>query len=387
MTQLSGAPGVGLQVPPLVSAQSIGASAPFVLSANPTTINKISLVASSVLTLPAGTWIVTPTVTAWIQEKDPIMNAWVIAAQTPNVPTTVRSDGSNRRVANISGCAVGAFITTVGSGYTNSTVGSNGQLDTSNSPTVTVSAGSSTWRVIVGGAVSGTVTITTAGAGYTHAPTLIVSAPPVGGVPATMTCTVSGGAINAVTVVNQGGGYQAAPTITVVPDPRDTVTTTAVLTAATTGSGAVTAMVCTDHGTAVTSVPTFTFSSGSAAATMVMAFTCTGLTNSTAGTGGGNAQPYLVEVAGGIVAGTAGTVVNPQLGPKVFTPRAGLLTGTTSAGGATQDSSAVIDDPGLFQRVPSSFYTASGTGLWTVTPVSTVTVGGTTDTVFIQASP
>lgn len=388
MTGLVGATGAPLQVPPLVSANNVTVAPPFTLNANSTATNKVSLAAGEILILPAGTWIVTPTGYAWVQEKDPLTRQWSMASQTSGVPQTVRSDGSNRRVVNMTGCPVGAFVTTVGSGYTNSTLGADGTLDTSLSPTVTINTGASKWSVIVGGAVSGTVTITTAGAGYVYAPTLIVSPPPPGGLPCTMTCTLSAGAINAVTVVNNGAGYQAAPTITVVPDPRETaVTTQAALTAATTGSGTVTGMVITNHGTPVTAVPTFTFSSGSAAATMVMAFTCTAITFSNAGVAYGNAQPYLCTIAGGIVAGSAGTTANPQISTRVFNPRAGFATGTSDSGG-TLIVAPVIDDGGLFQRVPNVFITASGTAaLPTTTAIAAATVGGTTDTVFIQASP
>ena len=203
-----------------------------------------------------------------------------------------------------------------------------------------------------------------------------------------MTCTVSAGAINAVTVVNNGAGYQSAPTVTVVPDPRDTPTTSAVLTAALTGSGTVTGMLITNHGTPVTSVPTFTFASGAAAATMVMAFTATGFSVDNGGAVYGNAQPFLVTVAGGVVAGAAGTTANPQISTKVFTPRTGFITVTSTAGGAVTATGAVVEDGGLFQRVPTGFVTAAGTSaLPTTTAIVTITVGGVTDTAFIQASP
>lgn len=380
MTQLVGGSGIGLQTPPLVPQATIAATPPFTLGSYNTGTNELSLASGQIFHVPDGTWMVNTGAYTFVQFKDPISNLWRTAAQTPFGTTrTLRSDGANVRLVNLSGCPVGAYVTNVGSAYTSA-------------PTVTASAGSSSWSAIVGGAVSGTVTVTTAGAGYTNPPTLVVEPPPAGGVQATAIAVVSAGAIASATVVNQGAGYTTAPRITIVPDPRDTITTTGVLTTALTGAATVNAVVMTNHGTGgQTAVPTLSFSGGggsSAAATVVMCFAATSLTNSTAGAGGGNAQHYLVTVAGGIVAGAAGAVVNPAIGVGLFVPRTGFFTGTTSAGGASQDSSAVREDGGLFMRVPNSFYTASGTSaLWTTTPVSTVVVGGITDTSYIQAAP
>lgn len=386
MAIMQGGSGIPLQLPPLVSQTGIAASPPFVPAANYTNTNIVSLAAGEVLHIPDGRWNVATGSYTWLQFKDPISRQWRSVSEFPSSQRLVYSDGANLRLANLSGCPVGAFVTTVGSGYTNSTVGSDGTLDTSSSPTVTISTGGSKWNVIVGGAVSGTVTITTAGAGYNYPPVLIVAPPPGGGLPATATCTVSAGAINAVTVVNNGAGYQSAPQITVVPDPRDTPTTTAVLTAALTGSGTVTGLVMTNHGTPVTSVPTFTFSSGAAAATMVMAFAATGFTVDNGGAVYGNAQPFLVTAAGGVVAGSAGTTGNPQISTKVFTPRTGFITGTSTSGGAVTATGAVVEDAGLFQRVPTGFVTAAGTAaLPTTTAIVTITVGGVSDASFLQS--
>ena len=333
----------------------------------------VSLAAGQVELVPAGQWNVQLGAYTFLQVRDPITGTWRTLGTQPHDVKSVLSDGQNVRLANLTGCAVGAFITNVGSGYTSA-------------PTVTASAGGSVWRAIVGGAINSTITITTAGAGFTYAPQLLIDAPPAGGVQATATCTVSGGAINAVTVVNQGAGYTSAPAVTIIPDPRDTaaITTTPVLTTALTGSGTVTAIVCLDHGTPQTSVITFTISGGggaSAAATAVMCFTLTGYTVGTAGAVYGNAQPILSIFAGGIVPGTAGAVVNPALGPGLFTPRQGLITSTSTAGGALT-TGGVIQDGGLFQAVPGSF-TLAGNSVPTTQAVATPTVGGVTDTSYL----
>lgn len=338
--------------------------------------NVIQLAAGQTQVLPAGQFYVTPGEYTQLQTLDPITGLWRAMATSLNRNAFITTDGASVRLANLTGCAIGAYVTNVGSGYTSA-------------PTVTASAGGSAWTAIVGGAINSTVTITTAGAGYTNAPQLVVSAPPPGGVPATATCTVSGGAINSVTVVDQGAGYTTAPTITVVPDPRDTITTAAALTVNSTlaGSGTITAVICTNQGQPVTAVPTLSFSGGggsSAAATAVMCFTATGFTVGAGGAAYGNAQPFLVTVSDGIVAGAAGVVVNPTVSTGIFAPRTGFITGTSTAGGAVTATGAVIQDGGLFQKVPNGYVTAGGSGLATTVAQVTITVGGVTDMSFVQ---
>lgn len=329
----------------------------------------LALGSGETFVIPAGQWYVTPGLYTFIQVRDPITNLWRVQEQTPNTTRFVTSDGVNTRVANLTGCALGALVTNVGSGYTSA-------------PTVTASSGSSAWTAIVGGAINSTVTITTAGAGYSHKPMLIVEPPPNGGIPATViVSTVSGGAITGVTVIDQGAGYTSAPAITVVPDPRDTVTTLAVLTTALTGSGTITAIVCTDHGTPLTAVPTLTISGGggsSAAATAVMCFTATGLTITNAGAAYGNALPVLVNIAGGRITTAAGAVVNPNTGVGLINPRQGIGTLISEAGG-TLVNQPTFDDSGLFSKVPTAFFISSNPTVATTNAVATVTVGGVTD--------
>lgn len=330
----------------------------------------ISLAAGETMLIPAGQFYLAPGDATAFQVQDPVTGLWFSFGQGPNVAGIVNSDGANMRLANLSGCAIGALITNVGSGYTSA-------------PVVAASAGSSVWRAIVGGAVNATVTITTAGVGYTHAPQLVVSPPPPGGVPATMICTVSAGVINAVTVINQGAGYTAAPTISIIPDSRDAPTTYGRLTATLTGSGTITAVVCTDNGTPLTAVPTLSFTGGggaSAAATTVMNFVATGFTVGTAGVLYGNALPFGIITTGGIVPGTPGAVVNPNIANLILTPRQAVIQGTSTAGGAIQTTGSVVVDAGLFQAVPSGLVIAGGGALPTTAGAVTITVGGSSDT-------
>lgn len=360
-----GGPGIGLpyrvsNLPNLASATGWSD-----LGAGP-----ISLAAGETFVMPAGQYYLALGDATAFQILDPVTGLWLSIGQAPNAAMVVNSDGANMRLANLTGCAIGALVTNVGSGYTSA-------------PVVTASAGSSAWKAIVGGAVNGTVTITTAGVGYNHAPQLIVSPPPPGGVPATAVATVSGGAITAVTVVNQGAGYTVAPTITILPDPRDAITTYGRLTTTLTGAGVITAVVCTDPGQPQTAVPTLAFAGGggaSAAATAVMNFAVTGFTVGAGGVAYGNAQPFGIITIGGRVPGTPGAVVNPNIADMILTPRQANISGTSTAGGAIQTTGAVVNDAGLFQAVPQGLVIAGGSGLATTVGQVTMTVGGVSDT-------
>lgn len=359
-----GGPGIGLSNAPLVGLN-----------------NSVSLAAGEFQMIPSGQFYVAPGPYTAIQFKDPVTGYWDLGLGSSPVPKFVTSDGANIRLANLTGCAIGAFITNVGSAYTSA-------------PVVTSSAGGSTWTAIVGGAINATVTITSGGVGYNFAPQLVISAPPAGGIPATATCTISAGVINAVTVVNQGAGYNAVPTITVVPDPREAAqtspgpTTTAVLTinATLAGAGTVTGVLLASHGTPLTSVPTLTFTGGggsAAAATVAMCFTATGFTITTAGVAYGNAQPFLVVSGAGPVGGTAGATINPNYGQTLLFPRQCNIIGTSTAGGAVTATGAIINDGGLFATVPTAFV-IPGNSVPTTQGVVALTVGGVSDWSVIQ---
>lgn len=343
--------------------------------------NSIALAAGEFQMIQSGQCYVAPGPYTALQFKDPTTGIWDLGLGSSPVPKFVTSDGANIRLANLTGCAIGAFVTNVGSGYTSA-------------PVVTASAGGSTWTAIVGGAINATVTITSGGVGYNFPPQLVVSAPPAGGIPATATCTISAGVINAVTVVNQGAGYTAVPTITVVPDPREASqtspgpTTTAVLTVNATlaGAGTITGVLLASHGTPLTAVPTLTFTGGggsAAAATVAMCFTATGFTVTTAGVAYGNAQPFLVMSAAGGVGGSAGATINPNYGQTLLFPRQALISGTSTAGGAITATGLVILDGGLFMTVPTAFVIA-GNATPTTQGVAALTVGGVTDVSTIQ---
>ena len=97
----------------------------------------------------------------------------------------IMSDGVNYRLANQSGCPVGALLCGTTSGYTSA-------------PVISPNTGASLWKAWVGGAVNTTVTINNGGAGYTYPPIVVFSPPPTiqngGGICATGHSTLSGGA-------------------------------------------------------------------------------------------------------------------------------------------------------------------------------------------------
>src|SRR5574337_537712 len=104
-----------------------------------------SLNAGEVMLIPPGAWAVKPGRYSQVQEFDPVTGTWRGIGDDSNAYKYLNSDGVNFRIANQTGCAVGALITNVGYSYTSA-------------PTVTASAGGSVWQAIIGGAISTTIT-------------------------------------------------------------------------------------------------------------------------------------------------------------------------------------------------------------------------------------
>ena len=358
-------------------------------------------VTGSILT---GQYMVTTGPYSVLQFLDPILGIWRNFAG-PNTFTPISSDGTNFRIANSTGCPVGAVITNAGSSLTNGF----------NTVTVTPSAGASTWNTIVGGAInttvalsgtiagtysvppntSSTVTACTGGSGYTKPP-ILVFVPPAGQgstpyILPTATCTISGGAINAVTVVNQGAGLVAAPYINVLNAPGDTTGGGAVLGVNLTlaGSGTLLWMGPSYYGTAVTAVPTFTFSPASTiAATAVMNFSVTGVSVANAGVAYTSGSGFQI-VSSGAAPNSSGSALsaantNPftstgQLYPRPFAA-SGILSGTTLT-----LAQILIQDFGFgYQGVPLLGVVTSGTAAPTTIANVTATVGGVSDTSLLQ---
>ena len=363
---------------------------------DPTSTSAVSLVSGQVYNLPSGQYIVSPGPLTFVQWYDPITTLWRNLSTVTNSPSFILpSDGSNYRLANLTGTVVGASVTNAGTGYTNGLYYPPGvpipananavvQAGTAAAPSVTFAAGGGSvlaqGNVIVGGAINTTIAITAGGASYTRAPVLFIQNPPAGGVPATATCTISAGAINAVTVTNAGAGYVTAPIVTIVNHPQDTTGNGGVLTVNATlaGSGTITAITVPANGVGHTSVPAITFSPAStSAATAIMCFTCTTVTWATP-SNAGNGNFGIINSA---LATAQSVNTNPAITTGLFVPRMGYTGLSTSATPTT----TVITDGGLHQVVPSAVLVGNSNG--TISAATTVTIaqGGATDISFINS--
>lgn len=359
--------------------------------------NAINLAAGECVVMPAGTFYISPGAVTAIQWLDPVSQFWrTVGATSYAGGFNLDSDGGNLRLANLSGCPIGALITNAGTGYT------NGIGTAATGLTITPSAGGSVWVPVVGGAINSTITITTAGTNYSFPPLLIISAPPAGGIQATATCTVSAGAINAVTVTNQGAGYVTAPTVLVINDFRDNAGSGAVLTVNTTlvGSGALTAMYPSGaansafnagvggHGTPQTAAPTFTFAPASTtAATAVMCFSVTAFTVTAGGaayTPATAANAALAVALGGEtganIAARAANTAGPIADTLLSWARPAWAQLGTSAN-VVQNTNQTLIDPGFgMQAAPAvAVIGSTGTGA-----AATAAVGGVSDVSWVQ---
>jgi len=327
--------------------------------------------------IPAGAWQITTGLYSVIQEFDAISGYWraIGSGNDGGATNFVNSDGNNWRIANQSGCVVGGIVTTAGAGYTVA-------------PTVTASNGNAVIQAVIGGAVSTSVTVQNGGSNYLYPPIVLFSAPNQSGtssygIQATGHATISGGIVTAITVDDQGAGYSGTPTIYLQNDPRDTAGNGAVATATLTGSGTVTALVVTDFGNAYTStaVPTLSFSGTStagAAATAIMNWSVASYSVTSAGST--YTAPVLVtNVSNGFTA-TAGSYTNPTITSNLVRARKAWI-GAALATGAVTATGQTLYDAGVFPGVPSlialGYATGSAANL-------TANMGPQTDTQLIQ---
>jgi hypothetical protein len=239
--------------------------------------NRFQLSPGNSLLVPPGTWIAEGGDISRLQWKDPVDQQWNNLIRSPGIPdptrhwgTTLRSDGFNYRLQNISGVALGATVSNGGSGYL------------SGNTLVTPSAGNSNWTAVVGGQL-GAVTIVDGGANYSLPPIVFVPAPPYPGHGATGVAILSGGAVTGITWIDPGAGYTFPPAIVLVTDPFDPVQLAAVsnpataavirparATVALTGAGAVTAVLLNYFGQALATAPTLTITGSGSGATAAL---------------------------------------------------------------------------------------------------------------------
>ena len=323
--------------------------------ANPSTA--VTLQGGQYSVLPSGQYMVMPGKYTFLQWYDPVSLTWKnFQTPTQSGPYVLSSDGYNYRLANMTGCVVGAVVTNGGTANTakngiypaatsNST---SGVVATTTTPTNGVAA---TFNAIVGGVVSTTVTVATAGSGYVLPPIVTFSLPPAGGLQATGYATLnSSGGVTSVTVKNQGAGYTSAPTVTLTAVPGDLgtgATATAVLDT-TTNTGKLVALTMATNGELYTAVPTITIAglAGSPAATAIMCFAITTVATPSGAThyGNGNVLSFAGAVTGG-----ANTTTNPDYTTGIFAPRMAYCAYSTSATLATP----TLIDAGL-QQVDAS---------------------------------
>lgn len=322
-----------------------------------------------------GAWAVRCGKYTCVQEYDTVQTTWrTVGGDWPTASMlNVYSDGVNMRVANQTGCAVGALITNGGTLYTSA-------------PVVAASAGASVWTAIVGGAISTSVTVTNGGVAYVYPPVLQFSAPPAPGIQATGFATITSGAVSSITVTDQGAGYTSAPTVTLINDPRDTTGANAQATTTLTGAGTITGLLVTDHGNAVTSIPTLTFTGGGgsgAAATTIMCWAMTGVSFATTGSGFSGVQGAVELSALGGFPTTAAAYTNPTTQANLVRPRKASILATLTAGAVSNSAQTVLDG-GIYAGTPSVILYSSQIGAnppGTATP----TMGGVADQVYVFA--
>jgi len=343
--------------------------------------NAVSLAAGQVWPLPAGWYETKPGPFTVLQMFDPITGIWrtIGAGSTGASLERIYSDGSNYRLSNQSGCAVGAVVTTAGGTFTAA-------------PSVTPSAGGSKWVAILGGAINTTITVTNGGTGYTYPPIVLISAPPALGVQATAHCALTSGAVSSVTVDNQGAGYVSPPVVTFVNDPREgangtTIGINAAAITTLTGAGGVTAILCTDHGTPLTAVPTFTFSptTGTPAATCVMCWTITAYVVSATTAGSGYVSPVIISAYTTPISGSV--LTNPFIQNALVKGRRAFILGALSAGALTATGQTIIDG-GVYDQVPTMYIQSQN--VFGAGPVAGVflspSMGGVTDTSYVMTA-
>jgi len=179
--------------------------------------------------------------------------------------------------------------------------------------TLVVNDGINDFVATIPGSVT-TVTVGTAGSGYTSVPTVAFAAAPSNGTTATGTATLSGGAVTAAAVSTAGTGYTTATVTFSAPQVAGGVTA---LGTATVSGGGVTAIVITTAGTGYTSAPVAVIAGdgtgATAGAVTIGTSTITGITVTNAG-GGYLVAPAITITGGGGSAAAATAAVATNVG-------------------------------------------------------------------------
>ncbi len=369
-------PGIGLPAPQILYPPNLApAGIPFSQGSS-----DVALAAGESIQIPAGEFFIDLGKYSVLEYQDPVrsgpnitqnVGVWrVIRAQRGSF--TLRSDGINFRVSNLTGCAVAAIVTNTGNGYVQA------------STTVTPSTGTSTWQAIVGGAlvnitcsvVSSAVAV---GANYSKAPIVYIPAPPAPGVQATAIAAISAGAISGFTIVNAGAGYTTAPTITILPDPYDAASgiVNAVAAASLGSSGVINAVLCTNPGAPVATSMTLTVAGAGTSALVSPVYLTTISSLSLTAAGSGTATGANITTTGGIPPQTSAVTAFDG-----FIPRQAQVFLSVNGGAAVGYS---LIDGGLFLGTVFPIVGLyGGVVVGGVAPTVALVQGSATDQVIIQ---
>lgn len=398
-TGLSG-PGIGLSFPQnFYPSQLQGA-------AQDASSNRLALAPGETFVVPAGEFLISLGGYLVLQYLDPVTATWSMASGSAfnRGIVFVKSDGYNVRIANLTGCVVGASITNAGSAYVQAS-------------TTVVASGAGfqtgvavpTFVPIVGGAltVSGTFTLAvpTVGAGYGIAPIVMIPPPPpaannangVGGIQASAYAILgASGSITAISFTNPGAGYPSAPVVQVVPSPFDPNLslgiTTASVSVSLTASGSITGVLCTNNGGPLItgSLANVTLTVGGAGSsgslTAIVMQTVISSTISGPGVGYGTAEVAIMAINGAPPAGAVTpTPESLRLAWQSRPAQIGLTPANTSV---SAGSPAVIYDGGLFLGTPAVIF-ASPAGAAAPTTIASLAVamGSRPDIAIIQSGP
>lgn len=382
-TPLSG-PGVGLPLPQNLYPSALQ-NAPIDFSNN-----RQALAPGDALPLPAGDWYVNVGMYCVLQFLDPVTGVWATgnnAAWAGGIQF-VKSDGFSCRVANLTGCIVGASITSYGNGS---------YVQASTTISVTGASGV-TIQPIIGGQLNiATTTIVTAnaGAGYGVAPLVFIPAPPpatnnangVGGVPATAYATIANGTVSGVSFTNPGAGYPTPPIAVILPNPTDpninVGITAATVTFSITGAGSLTGALVTNNGKPLSNGSlgsvTLTVNGAGATASVAAVVMQTVVSGTVSGTGVGYGTTVGLVTTGGVP--NAGTITNnPDFLNLAWRPRPANI----GFGSATAGAVATIYDGGLFEGTPN--FILVGGAASTVGTVAMI-MGSANDFVTLQPAP
>lgn len=384
-TPLSG-PGLGLPLPQYLYPTELQ-NAPYDASTN-----AINIAPGTALPIPAGTWYVSLGQYLVVQYYNPVHNTWSTVANSAWTGSVqyIKSDGFNYRIANLTGCPIGAAVAALGSAYVQA------------STTIVQTPGNGTWAPIIGGQVS-LSTVANAGAGYGTAPIVLIPAPPppannangVGGMPAAGYATIQNGTVSGFTLTSPGAGYPSAPVVTVLPNPTDpnlsTGITAASIVLALGTSGVLAGAFCTNPGAPLANPAniTLTIAGAGIGASLTAKVLQTVSTASITGAGTGyGTTSALMTVYGGV--SPLGSIVNGDSLGLSWRTRNGNIGFSITNAGTIGTQLGQIFDGGLFISTPNfviAIQPQTATTVAIVQATVALTMGNRNDIAVLQPAP